>query len=58
MATFKVPTTAEFKAALKEIHITEKQRAMLPFHFNVHNRTATFHSFAKAVVALPFKTGL
>jgi hypothetical protein len=47
-ATFKVPSAAEYEAALRTLELSPEQRVMLGFHYHAHNRTATFTQLAKA----------
>jgi hypothetical protein len=44
---FFVPTAAQYVNAFQEIVLTEKQKAMLLFHYHAHNRTVTFTELAK-----------
>lgn len=47
-AGFKVPSAAEYEGALIRIELSPEQRTMLAFHYQAHNRTATFTQLAKA----------
>jgi hypothetical protein len=44
----KIPTAAEYKAALSTLKITPIQRKMLEGHYGAHNRTMTYREIAKA----------
>lgn len=46
-----IPTSNQYLSALKDVeeNMTEKQKDMLGFHYNAHNRTATFSELASAV---------
>jgi hypothetical protein len=44
---FFVPTAVQYANALKEIVMTEKQKAMLLFHYRAHNRTVTYTELAR-----------
>ena len=46
-----VPTSNQYLSALKAIEekMTEQHKGMLGFHYNAHNRTATFGELASAV---------
>lgn len=46
-----VPTSNQYLSALKDIEekMTEQQKGMLGFHYNAHNRTASFGELASAV---------
>lgn len=44
----RIPTAAEYTAALSKLKITPIQRKMLEAHYRAHNRTMTYTELAKA----------
>ena len=44
----KIPTSAEYKAALSSLKISDNQKKMLEGHYRAHNRTMTYGEIAKA----------
>ena len=51
-----IPSAEQYAQALKELKITDKQREMLKFHYNAHNRMATYTELAKAAGSDHYQT--